>query len=285
MTVSQLAQDLRLVAVRRCEGAAFGKATAGRRVAQIGQASGNGREPTLFLAEPRDRRKQPLGIGVDRALEDVLSSSLLDDLPGIKHGHLVGDAPDHSEIVADEDHGQAALATQLLEQLEDLRLDRDVERRGRLVEDQQIRLGGEDAGDQGALAHAARQFVRVGLGNGLGLDDADLVEQLDCPREGALGREATMMNQPFANLVANTQRRIEHREGVLEDQADPRAAQAPTFLGVHDHDVLPVEQDTSGGDRRLLRQEAHRGERDRALARPGLADQSKRRAFPGLQRD
>ena len=44
---------------------------------------------------------------------------------------------------------------------EDLGLDRDIQRGGRLVGDQQLRLGGERDGDHHALAHAAGELVRV----------------------------------------------------------------------------------------------------------------------------
>ena len=46
------------------------------------------------------------------------------------------------------------------QQVEDLRLDRDVERRDRLVEDQHARLGRQRAGDRDPLALAARQRAR-----------------------------------------------------------------------------------------------------------------------------
>ena len=46
------------------------------------------------------------------------------------------------------------------EQVEDLRADRDVERRDRLVEDDQRRLDDQRAGDGDALALAAGEFVR-----------------------------------------------------------------------------------------------------------------------------
>ena len=48
------------------------------------------------------------------------------------------------------------------EQVEDLGLDRDVERGDRLVQDQHARLGGERAGDRDALALAAGQRPRQG---------------------------------------------------------------------------------------------------------------------------
>ena len=49
---------------------------------------------------------------------------------------------------------------QLAEQVEDLRLDGDVERRGRLVGDQELGIAGERHGDHDALAHAAGELVR-----------------------------------------------------------------------------------------------------------------------------
>ena len=55
------------------------------------------------------------------------------------------------------------LALQLAQQVEDLRLNGHVERRGRLVGDQQLRLRRERHGDHHALAHAARELVRIGL--------------------------------------------------------------------------------------------------------------------------
>ena len=50
---------------------------------------------------------------------------------------------------------------QVGEQVEDLRLDGDVERGGRLVGDQQLRVVGQRHRDHGALPHAAGELVRV----------------------------------------------------------------------------------------------------------------------------
>ena len=47
------------------------------------------------------------------------------------------------------------------EQLEDLRLDGDIERRRRLVGDDQSRVRHERHRDHGSLAHAARELVRI----------------------------------------------------------------------------------------------------------------------------
>ena len=71
------------------------------------------------------------------------------------------------------------------EQVEDLRLHRDVERGGRLVGDQQLGLAGERDGDRHPLAHAAGKLVRILAQPLLGRRDADLGQQLDRARRVA----------------------------------------------------------------------------------------------------
>ena len=60
---------------------------------------------------------------------------------------------------------------QLVEDRQDLHPHRDVERRGRLVGDQQVGLGHQHHGDHDALAHAARDLVRIELVDALGIAD------------------------------------------------------------------------------------------------------------------
>ena len=78
-----------------------------------------------------------------------------DNLSVLHHNHIVGDAPDNVEVVGDEQHRHAELGLQVFEQLEDLRLHGDVERRRRLVGDQEIGVVGERHGDHHALALTA----------------------------------------------------------------------------------------------------------------------------------
>ena len=52
----------------------------------------------------------------------------LDDLAEIHHRHAVGDVLDDREVVRDEQVGEPAIALQILQQVDDLRLHRDVER-------------------------------------------------------------------------------------------------------------------------------------------------------------
>ena len=84
----------------------------------------------------------------------------LDDLAQVHHGDAVADVAHDRQVVGDEQVRQAELALQVLEQVDDLRLDRHVERRHRLVADDQLRVQAERPGDADALALAAGELVR-----------------------------------------------------------------------------------------------------------------------------
>jgi hypothetical protein len=62
----------------------------------------------------------------------------LHDAAAEHHGDPRRDVPDHVEVVADEDHAEWSRLRRSAKQVEDLRLDRDVERADRLVGDQDV---------------------------------------------------------------------------------------------------------------------------------------------------
>ena len=96
-------------------------------------------------------------------------------------------APDEIQIVSDQDHRHAELALQLRQQLENLRLNRHIERGGRLVGDQQLGAACERHRDHRALALAARELVRIAVKAPLGLGDAGAAQQLDCACRRCIG--------------------------------------------------------------------------------------------------
>ena len=95
--------------------------------------------------------------------EDRLAGARLDDASQIHDRDPVADVADHAEVMADEHVGQAELALHRPEQVQDLRLHRDVERRGRLVREDQRGPQDDRARDRRPLALAARQLVRVAV--------------------------------------------------------------------------------------------------------------------------
>src|SRR4051812_2808926 len=88
----------------------------------------------------------------------------LDDAPEIHDGNAVADVPHDAEIMADEQQSEAELAAQLEKQIDDLRLDRHIERGHRLVADDHVGLHGKRARDRDTLALSAGKLVRKPAG-------------------------------------------------------------------------------------------------------------------------
>ena len=125
-----------------------------------GSASAAARPPSSrAAARRRAARAYRDAAGAAKICAVGSPSSTLSPVP---HDHdAVGDLGDHAHVVGDEEHRHALLVLQRLDQLQDLRLDGDVERGGRLVGDQQLRPAGQRHRDHHALAHAAGEAVRI----------------------------------------------------------------------------------------------------------------------------
>src|SRR5690606_25122373 len=115
-------------------------------------------------------------------------------------------------------------AAEIGDQVEDLRLDGDVESGGRLVGDEDVRVVGKRHGDHDALALAAGKLVRIGAQAALRLWNADEAKQLH--GAGACGRpgQALVVDQRFGDLEADGKQRIEGGRRLLEDHGDGDAA-------------------------------------------------------------
>src|SRR5256886_11935435 len=68
---------------------------------------------------------------------------------------------DDGEVVRDEEVGEVELLLQLFEEVDDRRLDRDVQRRDRLVRHDEVGIESDCACQPDALALAARELVGI----------------------------------------------------------------------------------------------------------------------------
>ena len=152
---------------------------------QAGRGSPDRQQPDgRRLVEARHRAQKPPRVGVFRRVEDLVGTAVLGRPAGVHHHDVVGQLGDHPEVVGDDHDGGVELLLQVADQVEDLRLDGDVESRGRLVGDQQGGVAGQRHRDHRSLAHPAGELVRVGVDPLVGLGDADAVEHLDRMRAG-----------------------------------------------------------------------------------------------------
>ena len=240
-------------------------------------------QPLVFAGQRRDRAHQALGVGVQRVLHHVLHRADLGDPPRIHHGHAVGGLGDHAHVVGDQHHRGAVIAPEALDQRDDLRLHGDVERGGRLVGDDQFRLGADRQRNHDALAHAAGEFVRIGVDAFFRRRDADLGQQID----GALARRGLRKihvgPDRLDDLVADPVERIEAGQRILEDHADPLAPDAADFFRRQVIDPHARQIDLAAGDAAGRIDQSDDGQAGDRFAGAGLADHAEHFALGDVE--
>ncbi len=189
----------------------------------------------------------------------------LDDLAEIHHRHAIAHVAHHRQVVGDEHDRQAEPPLQVAQQVQHLRLDRDVERRHRLVGDQQLRVQRERARHADALALAAGELVRVAVVV-LGVQPDRLHQPLHLALALVLVRQQAVDRERLGDDRADRLARVQRRVRVLEDHLHlaPDRLQARALQA---RDVAALEVDLAGGGL----EQAHHQLRGRALAATGLA--------------
>ena len=128
----------------------------------------------------------------------------------------------------------ARLGLQLADQVEDLGLRRHVERRRRLVGDEEGRARDQRHGDHGALAQAAGQLERIGRrarASGSGKPTRAKTSTARS-RASALRSTSAWSRSASRDLVADRVQRRQRGHRLLEDHGDAAAAQGAHRLAV-----------------------------------------------------
>jgi len=157
------------------------------RFGHDGRAFVNRRRQTLRLS-----RQQLLRIGVLGVGKHLYRRALFDDFAILHHADTVGDAAHDAKIMGDEEKAQVFTRLQLGQQIEDLRLNRHIQRGGRLVRNQQLRPVGQCHGDHHPLALPAGQLMRIGRQAAFSVADADLTQKFHDPRPRGRAGQALM---------------------------------------------------------------------------------------------
>ena len=187
----------------------------------------------------------------------------LDDAAALHHGQPVAHMGDHRQVVADHQIGQPVFVAQIGQQVQDLGLDADVQRAGRLVQQQQARLRSQGAGDRHALPLSPGQLVRIAKAEPPA--QAHVVQQLD---DALVDPVHALQAQGFRQDGIDGMARMQAGIGVLEHHLDGAKERPVALLSLLD---LTVDRDVAGpaGDQTCD------GAQDGRLARTAFADQAK----------
>ncbi len=157
-------------------------------------------------------------------VQDLARLAELDDLALLHDRDPVRNLGHDPKIVRDEQNTGVVRFLKLLDQLQDLRLCRDVQGRGRLVGDEDLGLQNERHRDHGALSLAPRELVRIGVQKLLRLRQLNRDQHV---QHGALalGLVLPAVNRHhLIDLVADGHDGVESGHGLLENHGDIVAA-------------------------------------------------------------
>ena len=187
----------------------------------------------------------------------------------MEHADAVGDVLDHRQVVGDEQIGRARLLLDVLHQVDDLRLNRHVQRRDALVGDDELRVHDKGAGNADALTLAAGELVGVALG--VFRCKAHLRQNL-LYLLAALGLRLVHMVdvQTLADDVLHLLAGVQGCHRVLEDHLHLGAQGVVLGVAQMAADVLPVECDPACGG--VIQPDD--APADGGFARAGLAHQT-----------
>ena len=211
---------------------------------------------------------------MDAVGDQLKAVGQLHQLAQIHNADAVGNVLDNAQVVGDEQVGQPHLLLQVLKHVDDLRLDRNIQRRDRLVTDDELGVHSQGAGDADALALTAGELVRVAVG--VLTVQADALEQGDDLVMALLSVGAQVVDiDALADDVADGH--AGGQVGVLEHDLHTAAVgqhiNGDLFLFVK-QDLAVVDDGAVG---RLI--QAQQGAARRGLAAAGLTDQAQRLAL------
>ena len=127
----------------------------------------------------------------------------------------------HGQIVGDEQIRQPEAPLQILHDVQHLRLHRNIERRGRLVAHEELRVDCERAGDRNALALPPGKLMGIAITiRGV---QSNLQQQVIDPESALVGRHLRMREHRLGDDAPHAPPGVQARIRILEDHLQPLA--------------------------------------------------------------
>ena len=223
-------------------GAAGLEAAADRHLQQVERGAWDPLQHGFRAVQGWEGVAEPLGVGVQWCGQDRLGRRHLHQLAGVHDADAIAELDHERQIVGDEQDGKVELLLERIDLLQDLPLHHHVQRRGRLVHDQQLGVEGHGDGDHQPLAHAAGELVRV-IPQPARVDVDYLQQLLGTLDRLVAGQPRVVGDQHVAELLFHAQYGVERIHGGLEHHARLTPAVAAQPLVVEVQNILAGEAD------------------------------------------
>src|SRR3989338_8683333 len=173
--------------------------------------------PLLHTIRVRDgncRQKRP-GIRMFGFLVDLVAGGDLDDFSQIHDRHAMTYMLDHPEIVRNKEIGKMHLLLELLEEIDNLGLNRDIQGGDRLIGNDELRIHGQRPGDADPLPLTAAELMGIAIV--MLFPETHLIEKLHDPVSLLSPRGQFVNLQSLAYDIAYPHARVQGGIRVLKD--------------------------------------------------------------------
>ena len=192
-----------------------------------------------------------------RMVKNSIRGAALAHTPAVHNNDLVTHGRNDAQVMCNHDDRHTHLLLQVLHQLQDLRLNGNVQRGRRLIRNQDIRLTAERHGNHDTLAHASRKLIGILLHTALRLIYTDERQHLDRPLPGLILILVRVKKNCLLQLIADREDRIQRSHRVLEDNRYLLATVLRKLLLIPLRDILALIADLSTHDPSGLREDLH----------------------------
>ena len=175
--------------------------------------------------------------------------------------HPIGNIRHHPHIVGDEYHPHLHLLLQHLNQLQDLGLNGDIQRRGGFVRNEHRRTARQRHRNHHPLAHATGKLMRIAGQNRVRLRDTYQLQHPFSFVERLITAQSLMQADRFGNLLAHREDRVQGGHRLLKNHRNIRPAHPlhpgrAQLVEIDNLTVATAQQHPLAGDlpARLLKQ-------------------------------
>ena len=141
-------------------------------------------------------------------VEQFLYRGQLDDLTGIKNSHAVCDIRNHTQVMGNKYNRVMVFLLKVLDELQDLCLDRNVQSGSRLVTDQDLRLAGKSDCDNDTLSHTAGILEGIIIKTGFRIGNSHLFHHFQGFGSRLHLGTALMLHDNGSNLFSDRDDRV-----------------------------------------------------------------------------
>ena len=260
--------------ILRCR-ASWSEATPLRHFIEFRNRPDNAGKCSFTFFSARHSAQQKPSVRVTGSGKEFLHRTRFDNLSCIHQCHAVGITAHQRQIVRDEQKRNAALLLQILEQIQNLSLPRDIERRRRLIGNHNVRMAGKRHGDHHALLLPAREFMSKRFDSSFWIVEPDARKPLQRPFSSLGLGNRFMQSHSLNDLLAHGHDGIEARCRLLKNHRQASSAYALHLRFGDAQQVASLKEHLATRNVQPLGQQSHKRKRRQRLAAARLSHQRK----------